>query len=125
MTKSLDVDCDVSTVYCMSSSGDGVDWYRHSIMYHDGLLQLVHFDPAIVSMYHSFLRRSLICLASLALMFSNGRHPCFRYFRSVVPVYVVWVKSYVNCLFHFPCVPIWLSQSINLFRSTAACVQFR
>ena len=74
-------------------------------MYHNGLLRLVHFDPGIVSVYHGFLRRSLICRASLALMFSNCRHPRFRYFGSVVPVYVVWVKSYVNCLFRFPCVP--------------------
>ena len=29
--------------------------------------------------------------ASLALMFSNWRHPRFRYFGFVVPVYVVWV----------------------------------
>ena len=74
-------------------------------MYHGGLLRLVHFDPAIVSVYHGFLRRSLICRASPALMFSNYRHPRFRYFGSVVPVYVVWVKFYVNCLFRFPCVP--------------------
>ena len=108
-TKSLDVDRDVSTAYCKSSSGDGVDWFRHSIMYHGGLLQLVHFDPAIVSVYHGFLRCSLICRASLALMFSNCRHLRFRYFGSVVPVYVVWVKSYVNCLFRFPCVPMVVS----------------
>ena len=106
--KSLDVDRDVSTAYCKSSSGDGVDWFRHSIMHHGGLLQLVHFDPAIVSVYHGFLRRSLICRASPA-MFSNYRHPRFRYFGSVVPVYVVWVKSYVNCLFRFPCVPMFVS----------------
>ena len=78
-------------------------------MYHGGLLRLVHFDPAIVSVYHGFIRRSLICRASLALMFSNCRHPRFRYFGSVVPVYVVWVKSYVNCLSRFPCVPMVVS----------------
>ena len=49
------------------------------------------------------------CRASLALMFSNCRHLRFRYFGSVVPVYVVWVKSYVNCLFRFPCVPMVVS----------------
>ena len=53
-TKSLDVDRDVSTAYCKSSASDGVDWFRHSIMYHDGLLRLVHFDPVIVSVYHGF-----------------------------------------------------------------------
>ena len=60
-------------------------------MYHGGLLRLVHFDPAIVFVYHGFLKPSLICRASLALMFSNWRHPRFRYFGFVVPVYVVWV----------------------------------
>ena len=51
MTKSLgvEVDPDVSTAYCKSSSGDGVDWFQHSIMHHGGPLWLVHFDPAIVS----------------------------------------------------------------------------
>ena len=41
--------------------------------------------------------------------FLIGRHLRFRYFGSVVPVYVVWVKSYVNCLFRFPCVPMVVS----------------
>ena len=79
--------------------------YKVKFVYHNGLLRLVHFDLGIVSVYHDFLRRSLICRASPALMFSNYRHPRFRYFGSVVPVYVVWVKFYVNCLFRFPCVP--------------------
>ena len=56
-------------------SGDRVDWFRYSIMYHSGLLRLMHFDPAIVSVYHGFLGRSLICCASLALMVSNCRYP--------------------------------------------------
>ena len=38
-TKSLDVERNVLTAYCKSSSGDGVDWLWHGIMYHhDGLL---------------------------------------------------------------------------------------
>ena len=41
--KSLDVDRHVSTAYCKFSSGNGVDWFRHSIMYHGGLLR-VHFS---------------------------------------------------------------------------------
>ena len=90
-TKSINVDRDISTAYCKSFSGDGVDWFQYSIMYHGGLLRLVHFDPAIVFVYYGFLGRSLICRASLALMFSNWRHPRFRYFGFVVPVYVVWV----------------------------------
>ena len=64
-TRSLDVELDVSTAYCKSSSGDGVDWLWHGIMYHGGLLWLVHFDPAIVSMYHGFPRRSLVFRALL------------------------------------------------------------
>ena len=53
-TRSLDVERNVSTAYCKSSSGDGVDWLWHSIIYHGGLLWMVHFDPAIVPMYHGF-----------------------------------------------------------------------
>ena len=79
-------------------------------MYRGGLLRLVHFDPAIVFVYYGFLGRLLICRASLALMFSICRHPRFRYFGFVVPVYVVWV---ISCLFHFPCVPMVVS--VNKF----------
>ena len=77
--------------------------------YHGGLLWLVHFNSAIVSMYHGFLRRSLVFRASLVSMFFYCRHPRYRYFGSVVPVYVVWAESCVNCLFHFPCVPMAFS----------------
>ena len=45
----------------------------------------------------------------VVLMFSYCRHPRFRYFGSVVLVYVIWVESYVKCLFHFPCVPMAFS----------------
>ena len=37
-TRSLDVERNVSTAYCKSSSGDGVDWLWHGIIYHGGLL---------------------------------------------------------------------------------------
>ena len=37
-SKSLAVECNVSTAYCKSSSDDGVDWLWHGIMYHGGLL---------------------------------------------------------------------------------------
>ena len=37
-TKSLDVERDFSTAYYESSSGDGVDWLWHGIMYYGGLL---------------------------------------------------------------------------------------
>ena len=46
MDGALDVNCDVSTAYYQSSSGDGVDWVRFSIMYGGGLLRLAGFDPA-------------------------------------------------------------------------------
>ena len=38
ITKLLDVDRDILTVYCKSSSGYGVNWFQHSIMYNGGLL---------------------------------------------------------------------------------------
>ena len=75
ITKLLDVDRNILTVYCKSSSGDGVNWFWHSIMYNGGLLRLVHFDLAIVSVYHGFLRHSLISCALLVLLFSNCWHP--------------------------------------------------
>ena len=105
----LNVEHNVSTAYCKSSSGDEVDWFWHGFIYHGGLLWLVHFNPAIVSMYHGFLRRSLVFRASLVSMFFYCRHPRYRYFGSVAPVYVVWAESCVNCLFHFPCVPMAFS----------------
>ena len=37
-TKSLDVERDFSTAYYESSSGDGVEWLWHGIMYYGGLL---------------------------------------------------------------------------------------
>ena len=49
-----------------------------------------------------FVRRWFRC-------FFYCRHPRYRYFGSVVPVYVVWAESCVNCLFHFPCVPMAFS----------------
>ena len=36
--KSLDVERNVSTASCKSSSCDGVDWLWHGIMYHGDLL---------------------------------------------------------------------------------------
>ena len=33
------------------------------------------------------------------------------YFSSAVPVYVIWIESYVNCLLHFPCVPVAFSDN--------------
>ena len=111
----LNVERNVSPTYCKSSSGDDVDWFWHGFIYHGGLLWLVHFNPAIVSMYHGFLRRSLVFLCVVGFdVFFYCRHPRSRYFGSVVPVYVVWAESCVNCLFHFPCVP--MAFSVNMFK---------
>ena len=66
MTSHLNVDRDVSTADYQSSSGDGVDWVRYSIMYGGGLLWLAHFDPTIVSLFVLFLMRPLACRAPLA-----------------------------------------------------------
>ena len=57
MTRSLDVERNVLTAYYKSSSGDGVDWLWHGIIYHGGLLWLVHFNLALVSMFHGFLMK--------------------------------------------------------------------
>ena len=54
-----------------------------------------------------FVRRWFRC-------FFYCRHPRSRYFGSVVPVYVVWAESCVNCLFHFPCVP--MAFSVNMLK---------
>ena len=49
-------------------------------------------------------------------MFSYCRHPRFRYFGSAVPVNVIWVESYVNCLLLFPCIPVPFSvNKLGLF----------
>ena len=45
----------------------------HSIMYYGGLLRLVHFDPAIVFVYHGFLRRSLICRIHIYILYLSSK----------------------------------------------------
>ena len=40
---------------------------------------------------------------SPVLVFLDGGHPCFWNFYSTIPVDVVRVKSYVNCLFDPAC----------------------
>ena len=39
-----------------------------------------------------------------AVVFSDCGHPSFRNFDSAIPIDIVRVKSYLNCLFH--CVPV-------------------
>ena len=62
-------------------------------MYHGGLLQLVHYYPGHCFHVPWFPLALLICRVSLALMFSNCRHPCLWCFGSVVPVSDVWIES--------------------------------
>ena len=47
--------------------------------------------------------------AGFSRVVSAGIQLRFRYFDSVTPVYVIWLESYANCLFHFPCVPMAFS----------------
>ena len=42
-------------------------------------------------------------------MFFDRGHPCFRNFNSTIPVDIIRVKSYVNCLFDPAFVPVWVT----------------
>ena len=42
---------------------------------------------------------------SSPVVFSDRVHPCFRNFNSTIPVEIVRVKTYVNCLVDPACVP--------------------
>ena len=85
----------------------------------------MHFDP--------FLFHSVICSlggplshGSPVVMFFYGGHPRLWNFYSTIPVDVVWVKSYINCLFgsarvvirimitklYFEFVPEWLVSGV-------------
>ena len=44
--------------------------------------------------------------SSPVVVFLDGGHPCFRNFYFTIPVDVVTVKSFVNCLFDPVCVPM-------------------
>ncbi|KAL9966379.1 hypothetical protein ACROYT_G024441 [Oculina patagonica] len=48
------------------------------------------------------------CRTVLLLFFDRG-HPCFRNFNSIIPVDIIRVKSYVNCLFDPAFVPVWVT----------------
>ena len=52
-----------------------------------------------------FLSGSLF-RSSPVVVFLDCGHPCFWNFNSTIPVDVVRVKSYVNCLFDPACVPM-------------------
>ncbi|KAL9967653.1 hypothetical protein ACROYT_G025933 [Oculina patagonica] len=41
-------------------------------------------------------------------VFFDRGHPCFGNFNSAIPVDIVRVKSYLNCLFDPACLPVWI-----------------
>ena len=53
--------------------------------------------------------------SSPVIVFSDRGHPCFWNFNSAIPVDIVRVKSYVNCLFYPACVPVRITiNKLNL-----------
>ena len=52
-----------------------------------------------------FLGGPLTYSSLVAVLFYRG-HPCFWNFNSTIPVDVVRLKSYLNCLFDHACVPV-------------------
>ena len=49
---------------------------------------------------------SPLSYSSPVVVLLDRGHPCFRKFYSTIPVDVVSVKSYMNCLFDPACVPM-------------------
>ena len=110
----LNVERNVSPAYCKSSSGDDVDWFWHGFIYHGGLLWLVHFNPAIVSMYHGFLRRLLVflCVVGFDVFFIVGIHaPGISAPLSLFMLFglsLVWIAFFTFLVYQ------WLSRLICL-----------
>ena len=58
------------------------------------------FSTALIGAIRSLLFHSVICsLGSPVVVFFGRGHPRFWNFYSTIPVDVVRVKSYINCLF--------------------------
>ena len=93
---------------------------------HDALLWLVvfqqfwlvHFDPCWSP--SDLLPRSLLSHSSPVVVFFDHGHQCFWNFYSTIPVDVVRVESYVNCLIDPMCVVI---RVMTLLCSRVACVR--
>ena len=79
------------------------------VIKHDALLSLVVFTTALIGAFRSWLFHSVICslggplwhsspVVFFCFFFYRG-HPRFWNFYSTIPVDVVRVKSYMNCLF--------------------------
>ena len=73
---------------------------------HDALLWLVGFSAALIGAFRSSLFHSVICSlggplshGSTVVVFFDRGHPRVWNFYSTIPVDVVRVKSYMNCLF--------------------------
>ena len=56
--------------------------------------------------------------SSPVVVFFDRGHPCFRNFNSTIPVDIIRVKSYVNCLFDPAFVPVWVTRSVCFSRET-------
>ena len=98
----MGLDCDVSTTYCSSSSGDDVDWLCliiSSTMAVCGwcisILTVVVNDWRILILI--VLTRSCSLMSPLwyrsAIVLFDCRHPPFWNFDSAVPIDIVRVKS--------------------------------
>ena len=71
-------------------------------------LWLVHFDPCRFTQW--FAPTAVRCRTALLLLcFFDRGHPRFLNFYSTIPVDVVRVKSYMNCLFDYARVVIWVT----------------
>ncbi len=74
------------------------------------------FSTAVIGAFRSSLFRCAVCslrgplsFSSPGVVFFDRGHPCFGNFNSIIPVDIVRVKSYVNCLFDPACVPVWFT----------------
>ena len=56
--------------------------------------------------------------SSPVVVFFDRGHPCFRNFNSTIPVDIIRVKSYVNCLFDPAFVPVWVTRSVCFSRES-------
>ena len=77
----------------------------------NGCFVLFFFSTALIGAFRSLLFTSVICslggplsYGSPVVVFFDLRHPRFWNFYSIIPVDVVRVKSYMNCLFDPACV---------------------
>ena len=109
---------DVVTLGCKSQRFDCVllvfirrwGWLvMQNLIKHDAPLWLVGFQQLwLVHVPVGCSFSGLLFCSSPVFVFLDRGHPCFWNFNSTIPVDVVRVKSYVNCLFDPVCVPMWI-----------------